>query len=203
MAQFKDMLKYLSKTRNLSQDELSKLIGVSTSTIGMYESGRRHPNVETEEKIADLFNVSLDTLRGQDTESRNGKHHCIRIPLLGNVAAGKPIDAIEDIIDYEYISEGKTKGKELFALRIKGDSMEPLICEHDIVIVQKQNNAKNGDIVIASIDNETAVCKKYVVRKGALLLTSLNQKYEPLSFNSKTKTKVSIIGKIIELRRKV
>ena len=64
---FKDMLKYLRASHNISQLELSKAIGVSPSTIGMYETGEREPNFEIEEKIADYFNVSLDTLRGKST----------------------------------------------------------------------------------------------------------------------------------------
>ena len=62
---FKDMLKYLRSSHGISQAELSKAIGVSPSTIGMYETGEREPNFEIEEKIADYFNVSLDTLRGK------------------------------------------------------------------------------------------------------------------------------------------
>lgn len=64
---FKDMLKYLRASRNISQVELAKAIGVSPSTIGMYETGVREPNFEIEEKIADYFNVTLDTLRGKST----------------------------------------------------------------------------------------------------------------------------------------
>ena len=62
---FKDMLKYLRTSHGISQAELSKAIGVSPSAIGMYETGEREPNFEIEEKIADYFNVSLDTLRGK------------------------------------------------------------------------------------------------------------------------------------------
>lgn len=62
---FKDMLKYLRSSRNISQAELARAIGVSPSAVGMYETGDREPNFEIEEKIADYFNVSLDILRGK------------------------------------------------------------------------------------------------------------------------------------------
>lgn len=65
MNTFKDMLRYLRNSRNLTQSELAKIIGVSPSAVGMYESGERQPNFEIEEKIADYFNVTLDTLRGK------------------------------------------------------------------------------------------------------------------------------------------
>ena len=64
---FKDMLKYLRTTHGISQAELAKIIGVSPSAIGMYETGEREPNFEIEEKMADYFNVTLDTLRGKSS----------------------------------------------------------------------------------------------------------------------------------------
>jgi len=65
MAKFNEILRYLRTSRDITQAELAKVIGVSPSTIGMYESGVREPNFEIEEKIADYFNVSLDMLRGK------------------------------------------------------------------------------------------------------------------------------------------
>ena len=64
---FKDMLKYLRTSHGISQAELAKIIGVSPSAIGMYETGEREPNFEIEEKMADFFNVTLDTLRGKSS----------------------------------------------------------------------------------------------------------------------------------------
>lgn len=69
MPEFKDMLKYFRMRANLSQSELADKIGVSASTISMYEVGKREPDFETEEKIADFFNTDLNTLRGRDSES--------------------------------------------------------------------------------------------------------------------------------------
>ena len=69
MPQFKDMLKYFRQRGGLSQKDLSKIIGVSASTISMYEVGQREPDFEIEERLADFFNTDLDTLRGIDRES--------------------------------------------------------------------------------------------------------------------------------------
>lgn len=68
MPEFKDMLKYFRMREKLSQSELAEKLGVSTSRISMYEAGRREPDFETEEKIADFFNTDLNTLRGRDIE---------------------------------------------------------------------------------------------------------------------------------------
>lgn len=70
MTKFGETLKCLRLSREITQDELAKVLGVSPSTIGMYESGRRQPNFEMEEKIADYFNVTLDTLRGIQEEKK-------------------------------------------------------------------------------------------------------------------------------------
>jgi transcriptional regulator with XRE-family HTH domain len=67
MTNFNEMMKYLRTSRDVTQAELARAIGVSPSTVGMYETGERQPNFEIEEKIADYFNVSLDTLRGKQT----------------------------------------------------------------------------------------------------------------------------------------
>lgn len=75
MPEFKDMLKYFRMRENLSQSELAEKLGVSASTISMYEVGKREPDFETEERIADFFNTDLNTLRGRDTES-----NCINSP---------------------------------------------------------------------------------------------------------------------------
>ena len=70
MSKFSEVLKELRTSRNVTQAELAKAIGVSASTIGMYEKGEREPNFETEEKIADYFNVSLDMLRGKEEKQK-------------------------------------------------------------------------------------------------------------------------------------
>jgi transcriptional regulator with XRE-family HTH domain len=67
--EFKDMLKYFREQNNWTQEELGKRVGLSPSAIGMYERGIRHPDQETEERLADIFNVSLDTLRGRNISS--------------------------------------------------------------------------------------------------------------------------------------
>lgn len=74
MTEFKDMLKYYRKQAGLSQAALAAKIGVSPSTISMYEVGQRQPDFETEEMLADYFNVDLNTLRGKDTELLDQKH---------------------------------------------------------------------------------------------------------------------------------
>ncbi len=204
MAEFKDMLKYFRAREGLSQSDLAKQLGVSTSTISMYEVGKREPDFETEEKIADFFNTDLNILRGRDTEQCSQPGHGIIIPVLGRVAAGIPLTAAEYIIDTEEIPQAMAADGEYFGLQVKGDSMEPRIKDGDVVIVRKQSDADDGDLVIALINGDDAVVKRLKKYKDGIGLISSNPTYDPLYFsNEEIESKpVEIIGKVKELRAK-
>lgn len=200
MQEFKDMLKFFRMRANLSQSELAEKLGVAASTISMYEVGKREPDFETEEKIADFFNTDLNTLRGRDNELKSG----FIINVLGRVAAGIPIEAIENVIDTEEITEELARTGKFFGLRIQGDSMEPDIHNGDTVIVRQQDDAENDEIVIALINGNDGVCKRLKKYNNSLALVSLNAKYEPMYFSQEEilYKPVRIIGKVVELRRK-
>lgn len=207
MPEFKDMLKYFRAREGLSQSELAKKLGLSSSTISMYEVGKRQPDFEVEEKIADLFNTDLNTLRGKDSEWPRVSCHssgAVTIKVLGRVAAGIPISAVEDIIDTEEITEDLAKTGEFFGLQIHGDSMEPRMKEGDVVIVRQQDDAESGDIVIATVNGDEATCKRLMKYETGIALISTNPSYDPIFFSNKeiVEKPVRIIGKVVELRAK-
>lgn len=213
MASFGERLKQLREKEGLTQPELAKLVGVGATAIANYEAGSRNPKFEIEEAIADFFNVSLDYLRGKSDKSApinifveaDSLIKAIRIPVLGDVAAGIPIEAVEDIIDYEEIPAELAEQGQFFGLRIKGDSMEPRICEGDVVIVKKQEDADTGDIVIACVNGDSATCKRLIKYPDQIVLMPLNNKYDPLIFTMEDikNTPLTIIGKVVELRGKL
>ncbi len=205
MPEFKDMLKYFRMRENLSQNELAEKLGLAPSTVSMYEVGKREPDFETEEKIADFFNTDLNTLRGRDIE-KSPAAKGFSINVLGRVAAGLPIEAMENIIDTEEISEEMARTGEFFGLQIHGDSMEPRMYEGDVVIVRKQEDAESGDIVIAMVNGNDATCKRLMKYAGGISLISLNSsKYEPMIFSNDDiiEKPVRILGKVVELRGKL
>ena len=126
------------------------------------------------------------------------------IPVLGDVAAGVPIEAVEDILDYEEISNVMAKTGEYFGLRIKGDSMSPRIVEGDVVIVRQQNYANNGDLVIVLVNGDSATCKRLMKYKDGISLISFNPAYEPMTFSKDEiiNKPIKIIGKVVENRQK-
>lgn len=165
--------------------------------------------------MSDFFNVSIDYLLGksdvrhtaQDFASANRTG--TKIPVLGNVAAGTPITAIEgaDYDDpdvWEEIPADMAKSGEYFALRIHGDSMEPRMQNGDVVIVHIQSDVNSGDIAIVRVNGDEATCKKIKKTQQGLMLLSLNPDYEPIFFTPKEiqSLPVEIIGKVVELRGK-
>ena len=101
MPDFGTVFKNLRKDNNLTQAELAKKLGVAASTVGMYERGQREPDFETLEKIATYFSVNMNTLLGKEEafDHNRGSVVGIKIPVLGKVAAGIPITAVENILD--------------------------------------------------------------------------------------------------------
>ena len=128
----------------------------------------------------------------------------IPVPILGTVKAGYDYMAQENwegTIDVDKNLVGN--GEEYFALRVKGDSMSPVLIENDIVIVKKQNDFENGDIVVALINGEEATIKKGKKSDAGILLQPFNNNYEPLIFtyNEMKEIPVNIIGIVKKLDR--
>lgn len=204
-----DRIKALRKKLGISQVDFADKIGVSKQTLYKYENNII-TNIPSDkiEAIAVNFKISPSLLMGWDEEQKiadQATTKAVRIPVLGRVAAGLPLFADEEIIDYEDISDAMAKDGEYYGLRIRGDSMEPKFSDGDVVIVRKQEDADNGDIVIALVNGDDAVCKR--LRKyadGSVALVSSNPAYEPIYFSGEevAETPVKIIGKVKELRAK-
>ena len=195
----------------LSVDEVAEKLGKNRATIYRYESNdiENFP-VGTLEPLAKILETTPAQLIGwnyYDSENQDvnsNKSKAVKIPVLGDVAAGIPIEAVESILDYEEIDEEFASKGEFFGLRIKGNSMAPRIQSGDVVIVRVQSDAESGDIVIAKVNGDDACCKKLQKHDEGISLISLNPEYEPMFFSKKdiADLPVHIIGKVVELRGK-
>ena len=201
-------LRELRKNRRLSQSEFARQFGVAQNTVSNWENGNRLLDTDTANKIADFFGVSVDYLLGREptpegapAPSRPGSKW---IPVLGRVAAGTPIEAVEDILDYEEIDAKTAASGEYFALQIKGQSMEPRIKDGDVVIIRKQNDCNSGDIAVVLVNGDEATVKRIKKRPEGIMLIPSNPAYEPMFYSNEDieKLPVTIIGKVIELRAK-
>lgn len=191
---------YMNKYDKSRQD-MCDALGVKYTTFTDWVNGNSYPRIDKIELMANYFGIEKSDL----VEKRRQRSKGISINVLGRVAAGIPIDAIESIIDTEEISEDMARNGEYFGLQIHGDSMEPRMYEGDVVIVRQQDDAESGDIVIAMINGNDATCKRLTKYASGIALTSLNTKYEPMMFTNQDiiEKPVKIIGKVVELRGKL
>ena len=192
-------MKRLRESRGIDQKEMARALGVTQPTISDWENGRKSPSVANMEKLANYFGVSTDYLLERET-ARQG----VQIPVLGRVAAGLPIAAAEDILDYEEISPEMALRGEFFALQIRGDSMEPKISDGDVVIVRQQNCVESGELAIVMVGKEDATCKRVMFHERGVSLVSSNPKYPPMFYTAQEVENLPlvIIGKVLELRAK-
>ena len=202
-------IKEYRKLKRMTQKELGEKIGVKHNTVSGYENGTNEPEQDILFKIAAALDVSINDLFPEtrsDTTNIRRRKKGVRIPVLGYVVAGIPIEAIEDIIDYEEIDEELARTGDFFALQVRGESMEPVLYEDDVVIVRKQPTADTGDIAIVLINGDEATIKKIKRERDGVMLIGYNTAvYEPHFYNNEEieNLPVQILGKVIELRRKL
>lgn len=200
-----DRFKELRKKAGFSQAALAKILNVHQTAISQWELGKSYPEMDTIKKMAELYNVPIDYIVGRQScpdipPSTGG----VWIPVLGHVAAGIPIEAVEDIEDYEEISLDTAEQGDYFALKIQGDSMEPKISNGDVVIVRKQDDCDNNDIAVVIINGGEATVKRIKKTPEGIMLIPSNQYYEPMFYSNEDikKLPIKILGKVIELRAK-
>ena len=219
--EFIDRLNDLCKSKGISKRKLEQDAGLGTGSTSKWSQFM--PNQTSLKKVADYFGVSVDYLLGdtddpvseemiQNLKRRRESQYVTglkeskssQIPVLGTVVAGIPVEAVEEILDYEDIPEEMSYLGQYFGLKIQGHSMEPRILEGDVVIVRKQEDAESGDLVIVLVNGDSATCKKLIKNKEGITLQSFNPSFEPMYFSAEDeKTKpVQIIGKVVELRGK-
>ncbi len=199
MGDFQQRLRQTMFFKGIRQKDISDRTGISDSKISSYVTGRYKPNAETLAKIANALGVDAAWLAGEGPDAEPEEFTRVErgfreIPIVGRVAAGAPIFAIENQVDSLMVRDNRTG---LFGLRIVGDSMAPRIMDGDLVVVQQQDDAKDGDIIIALIDDE-ATCK--VIKKSAwgVSLVPFNSSYAPFVYTEReAEERMHIIGKVI------
>ena len=191
-------IKQRREALRLTQDELAERLGYKSRTsIAKLEGSASGLPQSKIVKIARALETTPGYLLGWD-EVEKRSNPMRPIPIVGAVTAGKPIDRIEVIDGYESIPDSWSG--DYFALRIKGDSMEPKISDGDIVIVRVQQDAEDGEIVIAAVNGDEATCKRLRKQNGTIMLQPNNPAYFPIVWDGRTGPAITIIGKVVELR---
>ncbi len=202
-------LKELRKKNGLSQAKFAKQINVAQNTVSNWENGNRSIDSEKAIAIAEFFGVTIDYLLGNNIDNNiepiSLPKDVVKIPVLGRIPAGIPIEAIEDVLEYIEIPEEMTRGgKEFFALKIQGDSMYPEYLSGDIVIFEVSPTCETGDDCAVMVNGDDATFKRIERKENGIMVKPLNPEYETMFFtNEEIETKpVRILGIARELRRR-
>ena len=194
-------LKAARRAKHMTQADVAEYIGLTQGAYSNWERGETKIDSLQLSRLAELFGVSVDYLLGKtDVPSSSD----IRVPVLGRVAAGIPIDAIEDVIDWEEISTAAAGDGEYFGLQIKGHSMEPKISDGDVVIVRRQPDVDSGDIAVVLVNGDDATVKRIKKSPQGVTLIPSNPAYDPMYYtNAEIESlPVQILGRVVELRAK-
>lgn len=202
---FSKRLSEMMQRENINQVELSRIIGVSESTVGKWILCKSMPRMGIIQKLADHFHVGKSYFLEEAPKDSSPTGRGVRIPVLGRVVAGIPIEAVEEILDYEEITPELAATGEFFALQVKGDSMEPTLRDGDIVIVKKQPTVDSGDIAIVLVNGNDATVKEIKESPAGITLIGHNVAvYTPHFYSNHDieSLPIQIIGKVVEMRRK-
>ena len=214
MANFGAILKNLRVSRDITQEQLASMLGVSRSAVGMYETGGRQPDFEMMETIADIFNVDMDYLMGRSKVER--KHPLtppgedvppgfqpmpamVEVPLVGRIACGTPITAEENIDRMVCVP---AKWRATFTLTCEGSSMEPKIHDGDLVAIRSQPTVENGEVAAVRIGGE-ATLKRVYLHENFIELRAENPAYTSIILTKEEMNTVTIEGKAVGLCRDI
>lgn len=197
-----DNIKKLREMYNLSQQELADIAGVTDKAVSTWENNINIPRMGVIQKISDYFHIPKSHIIEDDNLLQSYYNYGItpirkkKIPMLGDIACGKPIYADEQ--RESYVMAGTDIHAD-FCLRAKGDSMiNARIMDGDIVFIRAQDMVDDGEIAAVIIDNEATLKRVYYDRKSNILqLVSENPAYRPMIYSGDELNHVHILGKAI------
>lgn len=194
-----ERIKHRRLDLGLSADEVAERLGKNRATIYRYESDEiENLPVNVLEPLAKVLNVTPAYLMGWENII---PVKTIRVPLLGEIAAGEPIYASEDTAPY-YVEVERDKHVD-FCLKVKGDSMiGARINDGDIVFIRKQLQVENGEIAAILIGEEVTL-KRFYKNTDGVILKPENPKYQPMYYSEYDYKEIRILGKAIFFQSEV
>ena len=175
----------LLELHQVSVYQVSKATGISASTFSDWKSGRSSPKADKLARIADYFDVGLDTLLGTNEGKRHAEasYRSLRankmVPVIGVIRAGSPIVTDETLLGREFADVSDTE--DYFYLEVCGDSMKNCgIVEGTYVLFRKQQYAEDGDIVACLVDGDSATVKRFHKKNHRIILAPENENYKPI-----------------------
>lgn len=196
-------IKQLRSENNLTQKQLADKLHVGKTTISNYETGYSQPDIEAQNILADIFDVSVDYLLGRDTSKSKNKDY-ITINVYGKVPSGIPIEAIEDIEDTEDLSlKDYQASKDYMGLVVDGDSMYPKYLKGDTIIIEVTPQCESGEDCVVYVNGYDATLKTVIINdNGTITLRPINTAYPPKTYGPQDDP-IKILGVVKEIRRKI
>ena len=200
-----EKIKELRKNKGILQKELADRLSVGKSTVAMWETNKREPDIDTVMKISEILDVSVDELLGKNVPESNAQllpsEYIRMIPCFESASAGFGTDAQNRVIDYVplYIVN-EQEAEETICITVRGDSMHPRIEDGDIVQVHKQDTAETGDIVVI-LNGSEAYVKRFIHGKNGVILESFNPAYPPMKFTKEGSNNLRIVGVVKRIIR--
>ncbi len=189
-----ELWKKRKKELNLTIEDIAKLSNLPKGSVQNIFAGYvPDPRASTVEAIEKALGIN-------QPNANKG----VWIPVYGNIAAGIPIEAIEDIIDQEEIPADMANTGEYIALKVKGSSMEPRIMDGDVVIIKRQETIESGEIAAVLVNGNDVTLKQIKKEDNGLWLIPFNSAYQHIFYSKKecTELPIRILGKMVELRAK-
>ena len=200
-----EKIKELRKNKGILQKELADRLSVGKSTVAMWETNKREPDIDTIMKISKILDVSVDELLGKNEPESNAQllpsEYIRMIPCFESASAGFGTDAQNRIIELIPIYiVNEQEAAETICIIVRGDSMHPRIEDGDIVQVHKQDIAETGDIVVI-LDGDEAFVKRFIHGKNGVILESFNPAYPPMKFTKEESNRLRIVGVVKRIIR--
>ena len=200
-----NLIKNRRKELGLTLLDIANACGVSEATVSRWESGdivnMKRSRIA---QLANVLKISPSMLIHDDYDVQTGSSPIIKpkVPILGIVPCGEPIEAIEDIIEWIEVVPSQATGH--FGLIAKGDSMAPFILDGDILVVKHSPVVASGKIAIVKVNGDEATCKRLVINDAGLTLVPNNPMYQTLTFGPAeiADKPVTVIGEVVEIRRR-
>lgn len=193
-------IEYYMNRMGLERKELAKALGVPYSSLTDWMNGNAYPRIDKIQLMADFFHIEKSDL--VEPRSAQKTTRAVKIPILGQIAAGPASEMIENIEGDIVTDIGMSDNS--FALRIKGNSMSPRMEPGDVVIVRKQPDVESGEIAIVAVNGDEATCKRIKKYRDGIELIPINPAFPVrfFTYEEVEKNPVTILGKVVELRAK-
>lgn len=205
-------IKHLLKEHNMTQSDLANKIGIAKSTMSDYMNFRAKPGAGTLEKMAAVFGVAKSDI---DTTYKNAHAEIVdgelvlinesdcecndKVPIIGKIAAGTPIEAVQDIVDRIRPPYEVTDINDLFGLVVNGDSMNKIVPNGHYAVLRKQQDIENGEIAAVIVNGNYATLKKVYKFTDLIILEpcSYDPSFKDQQYSKENCEEIKIIGKFL------